>query len=59
MNFVAPDLKEGSKAWTLIDAKCAEIVAKHPRMAGAAYRASLINLAIAQSAHEFLPDRRK
>lgn len=58
MRFIAPDLIEGSKAWTLVDAKCAEIVKEHPRMAGPEYRASLINLAIAKSAHEFLPPRK-
>lgn len=59
MRFVAPDLKEGSDAWTMVDAKCAEIVKKHPRMAGPEFRASLINAAIAQCAHKILPDRGK
>lgn len=57
MSFIRPDLKEGSKAWTLIDAKCVEIIAKHPRLGGPGFEACLINQAIAETRDQFLPDR--
>lgn len=58
MRFVAPDLVEGSRAWTLIEAQCAEIVKTRPGLARPEYRASLIDLAIQQCAHKFLPRRK-
>ncbi len=58
MSFIAPDLIEGSKAWTLIDAQCAKIVETRPGLARPEYRASLIDLAIQQCAHKFLPPRK-
>jgi hypothetical protein len=58
VNYIAPDLKEGSEPWTLIDAECAKIVAARPGLARPEYRACLINAAIAQCRHKFLPPRK-
>lgn len=58
MNFIAPDLMEGSEMWTAINAKCAELVAANPPLGTPLFRGCLINRAIAELGDSIAPRNR-